>query len=92
MTRVENKVIVWSIDDFNTLGLMRELGNADLDMLFLIKGHAGMAARSKYCKAYVETPTIEEGFRYLLELAQVERIVPMHQWGNPNPTREFCAA
>lgn len=38
MKKIENKVIVWSIDDFNTLGLMRELGNTDLNMLFLVKG------------------------------------------------------
>ena len=31
------------------------------------------------------------GFRYLLELADVRRIVPMHQWGDPSPTRQFCA-
>lgn len=30
------------------------------------------------------------GFRYLLELADIARIVPMHQWENPSPTREFC--
>ena len=67
MEKIENKVIVWSIDDFNTLGLMRELGNAELDMLFLIKGHAGLAASSKYCKEYIETGSIEEGYKYLLE-------------------------
>ena len=32
------------------------------------------------------------GFRYLLDLADIRRIVPMHQWKNPQPTREFCAA
>lgn len=67
MKKIENKVIVWSIDDFNTLGLMRELGNAELDMLFLIKGHAGLAASSKYCKEYIETDSIEDGYNYLLK-------------------------
>lgn len=67
MNTVKNKVIVWSIDDFNTLGLMRELGNADLDMLFLIKGHAGFAAKSKFCQKYVETDSVESGFTYLKE-------------------------
>lgn len=67
MEKVENKIIVWSIDDFNTLGLMRELGNAELDMIFLIKGHAGLAASSKYCKEYIETDSIEEGYSYLLK-------------------------
>lgn len=67
MEKIENKVIVWSIDDFNTLGLMRELGNANLDLIFLIKGHAGLAASSKYCKQYIETDSIEDGYNYLLE-------------------------
>ncbi len=48
MENVENKIIIWSIDDFNTLGLMRELGNAELNMLFLVRGHAGFAVKSKY--------------------------------------------
>ena len=77
MEKVENKVIVWSIDDFNTLGLMRELGSADLDMLFLIKGSAGFAARSKYCKKYVETPTIEDGYNYLLSNFKSEIVKPI---------------
>lgn len=67
MKKIENKVIVWSIDDFNTLGLMRELGNTDLNMLFLVKGCAGFAVKSKYCKKYIETPTIEDGYKYLME-------------------------
>lgn len=67
MEKIENKVIVWSIDDFNTLGLMRELGNSYLDVFFLVKGHAGFAVKSKYCKHYVETSTIEDGYKYLLE-------------------------
>lgn len=37
MEKAENKVIVWSIDDFNTLGLMRELGSAALDLRFWSK-------------------------------------------------------
>lgn len=67
MQKIENTVIVWSIDDFNTLGLMRELGGAELDLFFLVKGHAGFAVKSKYCKQYAETPTIEDGYKYLME-------------------------
>lgn len=65
MRLLKNKVIVWSIDDFNTLGLMRELGQFDIDLLFLIFGRAGFASNSKYCKQYVETSSIEDGFEYL---------------------------
>ena len=32
------------------------------------------------------------GFRYLLELADVKRIFPMHQWGDFSPTARFFAA
>ncbi len=63
--RIENKVIIWSVDDFNTLGLLRELGPFDIDLTFLIKGKASFAAKSKYCKNFIETDTIEDGFSYL---------------------------
>jgi len=63
--KVENKVVIWSVDDFNTLGLLRELGPFNIDLTFLIKGKADFAARSKYCKDYIETDTIEDGFLYL---------------------------
>lgn len=77
MKKVENKVIVWSIDDFNTLGLMRELGSAELDILFLVKGHAGFAVKSKYCKKHIETPTIEDGYKYLMENYENESKKPI---------------
>lgn len=74
---VENKVIVWSIDDFNTLGLMRELGQSNLDLLFLVKGKAGFATKSKYCLKYVETASIEEGFNYLISNFKNEKHKPI---------------
>lgn len=59
------KVVIWSIDDFNTLGLLRELGPFDIDLTFLIKGKANYAAKSIYCSSYIETETIEDGLLYL---------------------------
>jgi len=53
------------MDCYNTLGLLRELGQAEIDLLFLIKGKAGFASKSKYCKSYKETSNIQEGFEYL---------------------------
>ena len=38
METIKNKVIVWGIDNFNTLALMRAIGEGDLDLFFLIKG------------------------------------------------------
>lgn len=77
MERINNKVIVWSIDDFNTLGLMRELGKFDLNLLFLIKGVAGYASKSKYCLNYVETQSVEEGYQYLLHNFKNEKYKPI---------------
>lgn len=77
MNKIENKVIVWSIDDFNTLGLMRELGKEDLDLIFLIKGRAGLAASSKYCKSYIETDTVDDGYNYLLNNYKEQEYKPI---------------
>lgn len=66
MAKIQNKVIVWGIDNFNTLGLIRELGMAGLDLIFLIKGKGKLAVQSKYCKMYIETKTIQEGYDYLI--------------------------
>ena len=66
MMKIDNKIIIWGIDDFNTLGLLRQLGRFDLDLLFLIKGTAKFAVKSKYCKEYYLTSSLEDGRRYLL--------------------------
>lgn len=67
MKSINNPVILWSIDDFNTLGLLRELGKSDLNVIFLIKGKAGYASKSKYCTNFVETDSTQAGFDYLLK-------------------------
>lgn len=67
MERISNKVIVWGADSYNTLGLIRALGSAELELLFLVKGRAGFATKSKYCKKYIETDSLESGYKYLLE-------------------------
>lgn len=77
MVTINNKVIVWGIDNFNTLGLMRELGTSDLDLLFLIKGKSGYAARSRYCKHYVETTSTQDGFNYLKQNFNNEKYKPI---------------
>lgn len=69
---MNNLVIIWGVDDFNTLGLMRELGQNDLDLIFLIKGKRGMAARSRYCQKYVETRNAEDGFHFLMRFKTSE--------------------
>lgn len=77
MEIVKNKIIIWSIDDFNTLGLMRELGQNNLDLFFLVKGKGNFAIKSKYCKKYMETKTIEEGYNFLLNSYKKEEKKPI---------------
>lgn len=64
----KTKVILWGVDDYNVLGLFRELGKFDLDITFLVfQGVKNCATLSKYCSRYIETATLEDGLKYLLE-------------------------
>lgn len=66
MFTIKNIVIIWGNDNFNTLGLLRQLGQDDLDLQFLINGEAGIAAKSCYCKKYITTRNIEDGYALLM--------------------------
>lgn len=67
MTSVRNKIIIWGSDDINTLGLVREMGEAGLDFMFLRKGKSYAASRSFYVKNLVEVSTNEEALSYLIK-------------------------
>ncbi len=77
MDIVRNKVIIWGADDYNTLGLLRQLSKPEVDLFFLIKGGLSYASRSKYCVKYHQTKTIEEGFDFLLETFTSEAYKPI---------------
>lgn len=63
-----NKVIIWGVDDYNTLGLFRALGKYDLDITFLVfQGIKHCATLSKYCTHFIETSSLEDGLKYLLD-------------------------
>lgn len=63
----KTKVIIWGVDDYNVLGLFRELGKCDLDITFLVfQGIRHCATLSKYCSNHIEIETLEDGLRYLL--------------------------
>ena len=75
---MSKKVIIWGVDDYNTLGLFRELGGNGLDITFLVyQGVRNCATLSKYCTDYVETSTLEEGRKYLLDHFRDERNKPV---------------
>lgn len=64
---MNNKIIIWGTDDFNTLGLLREYGEPGIDIFFLIKGKSSYASKSKYCKNFHNVKTNEEALSYLLK-------------------------
>lgn len=63
---MNNKVIIWGVDDYNTLALIRQVGQLACDVHFLVIGKAKYAAYSKYCTLYVESSNIENGFDILV--------------------------
>lgn len=77
MTEVKNKVIIWGVDNRNTLGMLRELGSYGIDVFFLVKGKGSMAIHSKYCKEYAETSSVEDGMEYLLNNFKSEEFKPI---------------
>lgn len=78
MADIKNKIIVWGIDGHNALGLLRQLGSADLDVVFLMLGKVQhCATASIYCKILVQTNTIQEGYDYLLSHFMDEKEKPV---------------
>lgn len=64
---IKNLIIIWGVDDFNTLGLIREIGKFESNILFVILGRKNVASKSKYCNSKYVTKTIEEGAAYILK-------------------------
>ena len=74
---MKNKVIAWGRDDFNMLGLIRELGQSDLDLLFLSYGKTNICTKSRYCTKYQACATLKEGLDFLLNNFCNEEVKPI---------------
>lgn len=75
---VKNKVIVFGRDNYNTLGLARQLGNQNLDLLFLMPGSVThCATESKYCKNIIHVKNHDEAIDYLLSNNLNEQYKPI---------------
>lgn len=77
METIKNPVIVWSIDDHNSLALLRQLGKNCSNLIFLIKGKAGYASKSIYCKKYIETGSLQAGYDYLMKSYVISKDKPV---------------
>lgn len=74
---LKNKVIIWGADDYNTLALIRQIGQGTNNIFYLINGPARYAAFSKYCTEYHCVANAREGLKYLIENFNNESVKPI---------------
>ena len=60
------RVIIWGVDDYNVLGLYRQLRDWYNITFMVFQGVRHCASLSKYCTELVEFSTLDEGLDYLL--------------------------
>ncbi len=77
MGELKNKVVIWAADDYNALGLLRQLGENGVDVFYLISGARGYASRSKYCTSFKTVSSKEEGRDFLLSQFADELVKPI---------------
>lgn len=67
MKYIENKIVIWGADNSHALGVIRQLANNNLDVLFLVNGRSNACAtKSKYCKKCHYVNSLDEGLQFLL--------------------------
>lgn len=74
---MKNKVIIWGVDDYNTLALIRQIGQGTKNIFFLLKGSARYAAYSKYCPEFKSFDNDEKAFLFLKENFKEEECKPI---------------
>lgn len=63
---ISNKVIIWGADNTHALGVIRQLANNNLDILFLVNGKSKKCAtKSKYCPKTYFAKSVKDGLDYL---------------------------
>ncbi len=73
-----NRIIIWGGDNFNTLGLLRQLHGRDRSIFFLMLGSpTGCASASKWFGEFQTTRTIIEGYQYLISHFSEEASKPV---------------
>ena len=74
----KRRVIIWGVDDYNVMGLFRQLGGRNLEIDFLVfQGIHNCATQSKYCGKVHVTPTLSDGLDYLLKTYCEEKEKPV---------------
>lgn len=67
MVKQTNKIIIWGRDNYNTLGLLRQLSGEGRNVFFLMWDKpTGCASASRFFDEHVVVESIKEGYDYLL--------------------------
>ena len=75
---VLNRIIIWSGDNYNSLGLLRQLQGDGRHIFFLMWGKpTGCASASKYFGEHEMVESIEDGYRFLLTHFTDEPVKPV---------------
>lgn len=73
-----NKIIIWSRDNYNSLGLLRQLSGEGREIFFLMWGKkTGCASSSVFFGAHTNVSSIEDGYKYLLSHFREETLKPV---------------
>lgn len=75
--QIKHMVIIWGADDFNTLGLLRQLSRPEVELFFLIRGKPSYASMSKYCRNSHQVDSLDDGKKYLLQNFSSEEYKPI---------------
>jgi predicted ATP-grasp superfamily ATP-dependent carboligase len=60
-------IIIWGPDNYNALGLLRQLSTLGIPVLFLLNGKPqNCATKSIHCKHYIKTDNYKIGLQYLV--------------------------
>lgn len=71
--KVENKVVIWANDNYNVLGMLRQLVPYGIDVFVLFNETTKFCAvKSKYCKQYHVAKSMQDGLTFLLTSFQNE--------------------
>ena len=61
-------VIVFAIDHYNPLGVIRSLGENGINPIYIaVKHRVGLGTKSKYVEKVHAVDTIEEGYKVLMD-------------------------
>lgn len=74
---LKNKIIIWGADDYNTLAMIRQVGQGTDNLFYLVNGHARYAAFSKYCVEYKEVADLNEALYFLKKNFNDECVKPI---------------